>query len=84
MNKDYLRVLSNVLCDDDGFKFVLMLLEELGAFERGINCSLPDKQIFMSIGKREKGLWLLDNIYEANPQKYTELLKERVKNYARK
>ncbi len=82
MDKSDLEILSNVLCDKDGFKFVLLLLDKLGAFDRGINPNLSDKQIFMTLGKREKGLWLLDNIYEANPEKYTELLKERRKIYA--
>lgn len=74
MDKDELQILSNVLCDKDGFKFIFLLLKKLGAFERGLNFELPDKQLFTTLAKREQGIWLLDNIYKANPEKYNSIL----------
>lgn len=76
LNKDELQILSNVLVDKDGFKLMLILLKQFGAFERGLNRSAPDKEVFLTLGKREQGQWLLDNIYQANREKYTELLNE--------
>lgn len=76
LNKDELQILSNVLVDKDGFKLMLILLKQFGAFERGLNRSATDKEVFLTLGKREQGQWLLDNIYQANREKYTELLNE--------
>lgn len=76
MDKNELRILSNVLCDKDGLEFVLLLLKQFGAFERGLNLSLSDKEILRTLVKREAGVWLLDNIYQANPDKYMEILKK--------
>jgi len=76
MDKEELLTLNNVLVSDDGFKLIKILLNEFGAFDRGLNRSANDKEIFMTLGKREKGQWLLDNILKANPQKYMELVKE--------
>lgn len=74
LNKDELQTLSNVLVDNDGFKLMFILLKQFGAFERGVNRNATDKEIFMTLGKREQGLWLLDNIFQANRNKYLELL----------
>lgn len=82
MEQDELLILNNVLVSEDGFKLLKILLLQLGAFERGLNRSANDKEIFMTLGKREKGLWLLDNILNANPEKYMELIKE-IKNVKR-
>ncbi len=76
MEKEDLLTLNNVLVSDDGYKFVKILLSQLGAFERGLNRSANDKEIFMTLGKREKGQWLLDSILKANPEKYMQLIKE--------
>ncbi len=76
MEKEDLLTLNNVLISDDGYKFVKILLNQLGAFERGLNRSANDKEIFMTLGKREKGQWLLDNILKANPEMYMQLIKE--------
>lgn len=82
MDKKELQILSNTLNDEYGFKFIYLLLNELGAFDRGINRNAENKEIFMLLGKREKGQWLLDNIFLANKEKYIELLdkKERENN----
>lgn len=79
LNKDELQILSNVLVDKDGFKLMLILLKQFGAFERGLNRSATDKEVFLTLGKREQGQWLLDNIYQANREKYAELLNENNK-----
>lgn len=77
MDKEQLELLNNVLVDKDGFKFILLLLNELGAFDYSVNRSASDKEIFMSLGKKEKGCWLLQNCFKANQDKYIELLKEK-------
>lgn len=79
MDKRELQTLANVLNDDYGFKFILTLLNELGAFDRGLNRNASDKEVFMTLGKREKGQWLLDCIFQANKQKYLELLTQKEK-----
>ena len=79
LNKEELQILSNVLVDKDGFKLMLILLRQFGAFERGLNRNSTDKETFLTLGKREQGQWLLDNIYQANREKYQELLKENYK-----
>lgn len=81
LNKEELQTLSNVLIDKDGFKLMLVLLKQFGAFERGLNRNVTDKEIFLTLGKREQGQWLLDNIYQANREKYVELLNENNKSY---
>ncbi len=82
MIKSELQALSNVLNDRYGFKVIFKILTELGAFERGINRNSSDKDCFMTLGKREKGLWLLDCIRCANVNKYIELLqKSEGENY---
>ena len=79
MDKRELQTLANVLNNDYGFKFILTLLNELGAFDRGLNRNVSDKEVFMTLGKREKGQWLLDCIFQANKQKYLELLTQKEK-----
>ncbi|MBE7713714.1 MAG: hypothetical protein E7Z87_08215 [Cyanobacteria bacterium SIG26] len=74
MNKDELLRLNNVLVDKDGFEVVALLLKQLGAFERNYNHTASDREVFMTQGYRNKGLWLLDNCFKANPEKYIELL----------
>jgi hypothetical protein len=81
MDKRELQTLSNVLNNDYGFQFVLLLLNELGAFDRGINRNASDKEIFMTLGKREKGQWLLDCVLKANKQKYLDLIEQKEKEH---
>lgn len=77
MIKSELQALSNVLNDKYGFKVIFRILSELGAFERGLNRNSSDKDCFMTLGKREKGIWLLDCIRQANLSKYIELLQKK-------
>lgn len=79
MDGKELQALSNVLNNDYGIKVILRILNELGAFDRGLNRNATDKDIFMTLGKREKGLWLLDSIYQASKDKYLKILEEKEK-----
>lgn len=77
MNSEEEKIIfNNVLNDKDGFKFVLLLLEKLGAFERGCNFQNRDLDMF-NRGKREAGLWLADKIQEHCLEKYVDIVKER-------
>lgn len=69
-------IFNNVLNHNDGFQFVLILLDKLGAFERGCNFQNRDLDMF-NRGRREAGLWLADKIQEYCLEKYTEIIKER-------
>lgn len=79
MNKDELRTLSNVLNSNDGFEFVFLLLNKLGAWERGFNNNAPDKEVFRNIGRREQGAWLLEQCFKANVKQYSLLMHEKFK-----
>lgn len=81
MEKRELLILANALNNEYGYKLVYILLNELGAFERGINRNAETKEVFMTLGKREKGQWLLDNIFKADKEKYIQLLEEKEKEY---
>lgn len=76
MNKNDLLRLNNVLVTEDGFEIIALLLKQLGAFERNYNHSATDREVFMIQGYRNKGLWLLDNCFKANSNKYIELLQK--------
>lgn len=79
MDKRELQILSNVLNHEYGFKLICILLERLGAFDYSINRTMSDKELFMHLGKREKGGWLLECCAKANFEKYKDILAERVK-----
>ncbi len=79
MDKRELQILSNVMNNEYGLKFIFILLNHLGAFDYSINRNLTDRDVFMHIGKREKGCWLLDCCYKANPNKFMELLAQQKK-----
>lgn len=75
MNQDEIIALRNVLKNYDfGKDVVFTLLRQLGAFERGHNRNCTDREFYMTLGRREKGLWLLDCVYKADPQIYAELI----------
>lgn len=76
-DKELKELVHNVLIDKDGYEFIKVLLEELGAFERGVNLQSRDNDLF-NRGKREKGLWLLDLVQKSNFDKYVEIMKERL------
>lgn len=69
-------IVHNVAENDDGFEFLSILLEKLGAFERGFNFQNHEMEVY-NRGKREQGLWLSDLIRDSNFNKYTELNKRR-------
>jgi len=69
-------IVKNVANDDEGFKLIDLLLDKLGAFERGINLQNPEMEIY-NRGRREAGLWLLDTLRESNFNKFIEIQKQR-------
>ncbi len=74
MNDEELVNLRNVLRSDYGFETVLCILNKLGAFESGINRTTAAKEDYLTLGKREKGAWLLDCVYKADKQKFLDVL----------
>lgn len=76
-------IIKNVANDDEGFKFIDLLLDKLGAFERGVNLQNPEMDIF-NRGRREAGLWLLDTLRESNFNKFVEIQKQRSKEKCQK
>lgn len=74
MDKDELRELSNVLNSEFGLNTVFVLLKKFGAFERGLNRTSSTKEDYLTLGKREQGVWLLDCVFKANKDKYMQIL----------
>lgn len=75
--EDDLRMtVKNVANSKDGLYFIEILLDKLGAFERGCNFQNRDLEVF-NRGKREQGLWLLDLLLQSNFEKYVEIEKKR-------
>ena len=73
---DIKLTLKNVANDREGLNFIEILLDKLGAFERG--CNFQNREIEMfNRGKREQGLWLLDLLIESNFEKFIEIQKRR-------
>jgi len=75
-NEEEKIIFNNVLNDRFGYEFIKILIEELGAFERGVNFQNRDIDMF-NRGKREKGQWLIDKIQEYDFEKYKQLMTER-------
>lgn len=73
---EIILTLRNVANDKEGLKFIEILLDKLGAFERGCNFQNHEVEMF-NRGKREQGLWLLDLLTESNFEKFVELQKRR-------
>lgn len=69
-------IINNVAVNNDGFEFLYILLEKLGAFDRGMNFQNHDIEIYNK-AKREQGLWLLDLLMISNFNKYSEIMKRR-------
>ena len=69
-------IVANVANNQEGFKFLNILLDKLGAFERGCNFQNHDIEMFNK-GKREQGLWLLDLLRDSNFEKFIEIVKQR-------
>lgn len=78
-DKELRRIVNNVAVNPDGYKFLKVLLEKLGAFERGINYQ-DERMDFANRVKREQGLWLTDLMLKSNPEKYIKILNERENN----
>ena len=69
---------KNVSNNDEGLNFIEILIDKLGAYERGCNFQNHDMEVF-NRGKREQGLWLLDLLKEANFKKFIEIEERRRK-----
>ena len=77
MTEDEIReIVKDVLNTPAGFKFAEILLDKLGAFERGTNVQNVYTEYFVK-GKREQGLWLLDLIKDSNFNQFVEIMKKR-------
>jgi len=69
-------IINNVALSQDGLKFIEILIDKLGAFERG--CKFDNSNMeYYNRGKREQGLWLLDLLRDSNFEKYCEIVKQR-------
>ena len=75
MNDDEIRALRNVLENHpDGKESIFTILKKLGSFERGYSRTGSDRELYLTLGKREQGAWLLDCVLKANANIYTELV----------
>lgn len=77
-DKQLMQILNNVIVTSDGFKLFQYLLEQLQAFDRGVNLD-NERLDFKNRIIREQGLKLLDMLFEANMKKAMEIIKERNK-----
>ncbi len=69
-------IVNNVAVSLDGFKFIDILIDKLGAFDRG--CKFDNANMeYYNRGKKEQGLWLLDLLRDSNFEKYCEIVKQR-------
>lgn len=60
-----IELIKAIISTDAGYKFFEILLEKLGAFERG--CNFENLYLeYYNKGRREKGLWLLDLLEKAD------------------
>lgn len=74
--EDIRLIVLNVSNNPEGFKFFDILLDKLGAFERG--CKFDNSNMeYYNRGKKEQGLWLLDLLRDSNFDKYSEIVKQR-------
>ena len=71
-------IVKNVANTDAGMKCIEVLLDKLGAFERGYNFQNTEQEAFNK-GRREQGLWLLDLLRDSNFNKFIEVEKKRSK-----
>ena len=76
-------IVKNVANDNEGFKFIQILLDKFGAFDRG--CKFDNSNMeYYNRGKREQGLWLLDLLGNSNFNKFIEIEKLRRKTLCQK
>lgn len=71
-----LRAVLNI-SNGSGFRVILKLLNELGAFETGVRADSSTKEDYLTLGKRAKGAWLLECVYKADEKKFLEMLKKK-------
>lgn len=69
-------IVKNVSNTIEGLKFIEILLDKLGAFERGCNFQNHDLEVYNK-AKREQGFWLLDLLRDSNFEKFIEIEKQR-------
>ena len=74
--EELMLIVSNVAGTPDGFKFIEILLDKLGAFERGANLQNSELEAYNK-GRREQGLWLLDLLRDSHFDRFTELQRKR-------
>lgn len=70
------NIVKSVVQTDAGFKFIDILLDKLGAFERGCNFQNIEQEYYNK-GRKEQGLWLLDLVRDSHFNQYIELEKIR-------
>ncbi len=76
-------IVKNVSNDIEGFKFLDILLDKLGAFERG--CNFENSHLeYYNKGRKEQGLWLLDLLRDSNFEKFTKIYEQRRTNLCQK
>ena len=75
-DKEIEIIFNNVIVTEDGYKLFKYLLEELGAFERGINFQDKEKDYYNRV-KREQGLKIFDILVKANLKKLMQIINER-------
>lgn len=71
-----IELIKPIINTQEGFRFFSILLEKLGAFERGCNLENTNLEYF-NRSRREKGLWLLELVKQANWEKYTSIERNR-------
>ena len=71
-----IELIKPIINTQEGFRFFSILLEKLGAFGRGCNLENTNLEYF-NRGRREKGLWLLELVKQANWEKYTSIERNR-------
>lgn len=76
-------IVQNVANTDEGLKFIEILIEKLGAYERGFNFQNRDVEI-ANKSRREQGLWLLDLLQDCNFNKFIEIQEKRSKKVCQK
>jgi len=69
-------IVKNVIQTPSGFEFIEILLDRLGAFERGCNFQNIEQEYFNK-GKKEQGLWLLDLVRESHFNNFIEIQRKR-------
>lgn len=70
------EIIKNVANNNVGFEFLKLMLDRLGAFEKGVNFKDMNLDMF-NRGRREQGIWLLELIRESNFNKFIEIQKQR-------